>query len=26
MLEDVGYDHYIETIRGLGYRFTAQPT
>jgi two-component system phosphate regulon response regulator PhoB len=24
MLEDVGYDHYIETIRGLGYRFAAQ--
>jgi two-component system phosphate regulon response regulator PhoB len=24
LLEDVGYDHYIETIRGLGYRFAAQ--
>jgi two-component system phosphate regulon response regulator PhoB len=24
LLEDVGYAHYIETIRGLGYRFAAQ--
>jgi two-component system phosphate regulon response regulator PhoB len=21
LLEDVGYDHYIETVRGMGYRF-----
>lgn len=26
MLEDVGYDRHIETIRGLGYRFAAQPS
>ena len=25
LLEDAGYDHYIQTIRGLGYRFAAQP-
>jgi two-component system phosphate regulon response regulator PhoB len=24
LLEDVGYDHYIETVRGMGYRFSEQ--
>jgi two-component system phosphate regulon response regulator PhoB len=24
LLEDVGYDHYIETVRGMGYRFAEQ--
>jgi two-component system phosphate regulon response regulator PhoB len=25
LLEDVGYDHCIETVRGMGYRFADQP-
>jgi two-component system phosphate regulon response regulator PhoB len=25
LLEDVGYERHIETIRGLGYRFASQP-
>jgi len=25
VLEDVGYDHFIETVRGIGYRFADQP-
>lgn len=26
LLEDVGYDRCIETVRGMGYRFADQPT
>jgi len=25
VLEDVGYDQYIETVRGIGYRFADLP-
>jgi two-component system phosphate regulon response regulator PhoB len=25
-LESTGYDHYIQTVRGVGYRFSAQPS
>jgi len=25
VLEDVGYDHFIETVRGIGYRFADHP-
>ena len=24
-LEDSGYDRFVQTVRGAGYRFSAQP-